>query len=106
MVYFQTKNTNLGKFWRALHRLENVNMFYGHLEYFADIGIIYGHLVHFSGFGTMHQEKSGNPGVHSQLKSAAKKSPSYIISKKVPTHPGAGSFNLGVNVHTYLGSKP
>jgi hypothetical protein len=32
MVYFQNKNTNLGKFWRALHRLENVDIFYGHLE--------------------------------------------------------------------------
>jgi hypothetical protein len=37
MVYFQTKNPNLGKFWRALHRLENVDIFYGHLEYFKDI---------------------------------------------------------------------
>jgi hypothetical protein len=37
MVYFQTKNTNLGKFWRALD-LENV--FYCHLEYFTDIGDI------------------------------------------------------------------
>jgi hypothetical protein len=30
MVYFQTKNPNLGKFWRALE-------LYGHLECFTDI---------------------------------------------------------------------
>jgi hypothetical protein len=27
MVYFQTKNPNLGQFWRALPRLENVEIF-------------------------------------------------------------------------------
>jgi hypothetical protein len=40
MVSFQTKNSNLGKFGRALHRLENVDIFYifySHLEYFTDI---------------------------------------------------------------------
>jgi hypothetical protein len=36
MVSFQTKNPNLGKFWRAPW-LENVDIFYGHLEYFTDI---------------------------------------------------------------------
>jgi hypothetical protein len=67
MVCFQTKNTNLGKFWRAI-RLENVYIFHGHLEYFMDIGDIlwlfgtfWVHLVHFSGFSIMYQEKSGNP---------------------------------------------
>jgi hypothetical protein len=34
MVYFQTKNTNLGK--EGL-KLEIVDRFYGHLEYFIDI---------------------------------------------------------------------
>jgi hypothetical protein len=37
MVYFQTKNSNLGKFWRALHRLKNADIFYGHLEYLMEI---------------------------------------------------------------------
>jgi hypothetical protein len=37
MVHFQTKNPNLGKFWRALPRLENVDIFYGHWEYLTDI---------------------------------------------------------------------
>jgi hypothetical protein len=37
MVYFQSKNPNLGKFWRALCKLENVDPFNGHLEYCTDI---------------------------------------------------------------------
>jgi hypothetical protein len=37
MVSFQTKNSNLDKLRRALHRWENVDIFYGHLEYFSDI---------------------------------------------------------------------
>jgi hypothetical protein len=36
MVYFQSKNPNLGKFLRGL-RLENFDIFYGHLKYFTDI---------------------------------------------------------------------
>jgi hypothetical protein len=36
VVYFQTKNPNLGKFWRAL-KWENVGIFYGHLEHFTTI---------------------------------------------------------------------
>jgi hypothetical protein len=37
MAYFQTKNPNLGKFWRG-HTMENVGIFYGRLVYFAAIG--------------------------------------------------------------------
>jgi hypothetical protein len=37
MVYFQTQNPNLGKCWRGLGRLENVDIFNGYLEYFTDI---------------------------------------------------------------------
>jgi hypothetical protein len=43
MVYFQTKNTNSGKLWRASHWKLYI-------------------LVHFPGFGIVNQEKSGNPG--------------------------------------------
>jgi hypothetical protein len=42
MVCFQTKKSYLGKFWRALPRWENVDIFHGHLEYF-----MYGHLGYF-----------------------------------------------------------
>jgi hypothetical protein len=34
MVYFQTKNRNLGKLWRALQWKMLVSIFYGHLVYF------------------------------------------------------------------------
>jgi hypothetical protein len=52
MVSFQTKNSNLGKFWRALD---------GKCLYILrPFGIFCVHLVHFSGFGKMCQEKSGN----------------------------------------------
>jgi hypothetical protein len=39
MVYFQTKNPDLGIFLVCL-RLENVVIFYVHLEYFTDIWYI------------------------------------------------------------------
>jgi hypothetical protein len=67
MVCFQTKNPNVGEFWRALdwkmfiYFMATWNILWG-------FGLFYGHLVHFvfiwnifSGFGTMYQEKSGNP---------------------------------------------
>jgi hypothetical protein len=44
MVYFQTKNTNLGKFGRALE-WKKVGLFLGHLEYILDIWYIYGNWV-------------------------------------------------------------
>jgi hypothetical protein len=68
MVSFQTKNPNLGKFWRTLDwkmliYLGPFGIFYRHF------GIFYDHLVHFvfiwyifSGLGNIYQEKSGNPG--------------------------------------------
>jgi hypothetical protein len=52
MVYFQTQNSNLGKFWRSLQRkmlvyftaiwyiLRTFGIFYGHLVYFTDIWYI------------------------------------------------------------------
>jgi hypothetical protein len=68
MVCFQTKNTNLGKFRRAL----DWKMFIYCMSIWnilRTLGILYGDSVHvvfiwyiFSGFGIMYQEKSGNPG--------------------------------------------
>jgi hypothetical protein len=67
MVYFQTKNPNLGKFWSTLdlkmliyfmcisNILWTFVIFYDHLAHFVFIWYI------FSGFGIMYQEKSGNP---------------------------------------------
>jgi hypothetical protein len=39
MVYFQTKNHNLGKFWRAME-MENIGIFCGRLEYITAIWYI------------------------------------------------------------------
>jgi hypothetical protein len=44
MVYFQTKNPNLGKFWEDL-AIKDVGLFYGHLVYFSRFGIFYGYLL-------------------------------------------------------------
>jgi hypothetical protein len=66
MVCFQTKNPNLGKFWRALvwkmfmylkaiwKILRIFGIFCDNLANFVFIWYI------FSGFGIMYQEKSGN----------------------------------------------
>jgi hypothetical protein len=69
MVYFQTKNPNLGRFWRALYWKMTI-YFMAIWNISWTFGIFYDHLVHFvfiwyilSGFGIMHQEKSGNPSV-------------------------------------------
>jgi hypothetical protein len=68
MVYFKTKNPNLGKFWEDLEweRLVNSMSFWNILW---PLGIFYGHLVIyivaicyvFHRFGTLCQETSGNP---------------------------------------------
>jgi hypothetical protein len=65
MVYFQTKNPNLGKFWRALEwkMLVYFMVIWNILRPFR---IYYGHLVIWyisPRFGIFFcQEKSGNPG--------------------------------------------
>jgi hypothetical protein len=66
MEYFQTKNTDLGTFWRVLLR-----------KIMCPFGILYGYLVHclaiwyilwllgaFSPVLVLCEEKSGNPGLH------------------------------------------
>jgi hypothetical protein len=69
-VFFQTKNPNLGNFWRALDWKTLISFMatWNILSYF---GTFYDHLVHFvliwyifSGFGISYQQKSGNPGTH------------------------------------------
>jgi hypothetical protein len=61
MVYFQTKNSNLDKFWRELQRKTSiyalfVYLFYDHLVYFIDVGYIFGYLVYISRFGMLYHE--------------------------------------------------
>jgi hypothetical protein len=68
MVYFQSKNANLGKFWECLAKQE-VGKFYGHFVSLLQFCIFYGRLVYcfvilvcFSRFGMLYQEKYGIPG--------------------------------------------
>jgi hypothetical protein len=65
MVYFQTKNPNLGKFWRILQ--------WTMLVYCVAIWAILRPLDIFlaiwyisSRFGMLYQEKSGNPASHAK----------------------------------------
>jgi hypothetical protein len=63
MVYFQTENHNLGKFWRVFVDIQSIflpfGIFYGHLIY-----VFCGHLVYFPRCGLFYQEKSGSPVAH------------------------------------------
>jgi hypothetical protein len=73
MVCFQTKNTNLGKFCRALHwKMFIYFMATWNILWRSDI--FYDHLIHFlfiwynfSSFGIKYQEKSGNHGRQGSL---------------------------------------
>jgi hypothetical protein len=64
MVYFDTKNSNLGKFWRALESKMWV-YFIPIWNILLQLGKFYGNLVHFSCFGLLYQEKAGNLGQQS-----------------------------------------
>jgi hypothetical protein len=73
MVYFQTKNRNLGKFWCVLQWkllvyfmnicpiLRPINIFYGPLVYFVVIWYI------FPRVGILYLQKSGNPDAESNF---------------------------------------
>jgi hypothetical protein len=52
MAYFQTKNPDLGKFWRVLQE----KMLVYHMAILQFFWCIVSH------FGMLYQEKSGNPG--------------------------------------------
>jgi hypothetical protein len=72
MVCFQTKNPNLGKFWRVLQW--KIGIFCGHLVHFTvfcyilgTFGIVRGNLVYISRFGILYQEKSSRPDRDSLL---------------------------------------
>jgi hypothetical protein len=67
MVYFQTQNPNVDKFWRALDWKTLISLM-AIRNILQTFGIFYDLLVHFvfiwyilSGFGNMYQEKSGSP---------------------------------------------
>jgi hypothetical protein len=72
MVYFQTKNPNLGKFWRAFDwkKLMYFMAIWNSLQTFGDFYDHFCvHLVHFSGVGIMYREKSGKESSLSLLAS-------------------------------------
>jgi hypothetical protein len=81
MVHFQTKNPDLGKFWRAsqLNKvvyfkdiwsiLRPIGIFCGHLVYLWTFGIFMDICYIFIHFGKSHQEKSGNPARQQQRRS-------------------------------------
>jgi hypothetical protein len=80
MVYFQTKNPNLGKFSRGLHWKRLLGILHGRLVYFTDIGYNLWPLVYlmviwyiFSRFGKYYREKSGNPDPVSGLRGNSEK---------------------------------
>jgi hypothetical protein len=58
MVYFETKNPNFGKFWRASKWKILVYVFYGHFKIHREFHIV------SPRFGILYQEKYGNPGYH------------------------------------------
>jgi hypothetical protein len=83
MVYFQTKNPNLGKLWSALdwkmliHFMAfwNILVRFGKCLENAIYIVNFGFIWHiFPVFGIMYKEKSGNPGCCSTL------SPRYTLS--------------------------
>jgi hypothetical protein len=70
MVCFQTKNPNLGKFWRALE-WKMLEYFMALFNILRSFGIFYGDLHSnvviwciFPRFGKLCQEKSGTPDCH------------------------------------------
>jgi hypothetical protein len=67
MVYFQTKNPDLGKFWKVL-QWKTLVFFSIILSILRPNVVFYGHLLHlvviwyiFSRFGMLYREKSGSP---------------------------------------------
>jgi hypothetical protein len=75
MVYFKTKNLNLGKFWRAIEwqMLEYFTAIwytcamYGHLIYVHNVwpfGVVCGPLVYFSRFGMFGPRKIWQPSMN------------------------------------------
>jgi hypothetical protein len=73
MAYFQTKNPNLGKFWRVF-QWRMLVLFYGYLVFLSQFGILCDCLVcfkiiwhSFSRFGILYQETSGNPDLKQVL---------------------------------------
>jgi hypothetical protein len=73
MAKFQTKNPNLGRFWRVLQwkMLVYLMAIWSISANFVwHFGKFCGHLVYFPRFGILYHGKSGNPGNHSSANEA------------------------------------
>jgi hypothetical protein len=94
-VHFQTKNRNLGIFWKALpwkmfvfswpFCLFYCKMVIGNLVHFVVIWYI------FPRFGMLHRERSGNPAWFIEMKCAN-------LTRRVPSSQGANPITLHLQV--------
>jgi hypothetical protein len=64
MVYFKTKNPNLGIFWGALEWTMLIYIFTAIWYDLLPLGIVCGNLVFFPFLVCLDQQKCGNPGQH------------------------------------------
>jgi hypothetical protein len=86
MVYFQTQNKNLGKFWKVL-QWKMFGIFGAILSILRTNSIFYG-ILHFvvmwyifTRFGMLYREKSGNPDqnhLKPAIKSASRQSDRFF----------------------------
>jgi hypothetical protein len=89
MAYFQTKNPDLGKFWRVLQW--KMLVFYMAIwVYFIAIWYFCGHYVYlwlfgvFFRYGMVYQAKSGNPAADAKLTKNEKMSPGRKEAEFLP----------------------
>jgi hypothetical protein len=71
MAYFQTKNTNLGKFCigKCWYTLVSFGLFYGHLYTYWPFGITFSYIlgIFFSCFGMLRQRKIWQPWLMARM---------------------------------------
>jgi hypothetical protein len=86
MVYFQTKNPNLGKFWKVLQWKMYIGIFYGRSVYFTakwyilwPFGTFCGHLVYFFPVLVCCTEKIWQPCLEQLLRENANLSESCCM---------------------------
>jgi hypothetical protein len=105
MVCFQTKNPNLGKFWRALE-WKMLVYFMLIRNIFRSFGICYGHLVMLCQFGIFSlvlvycMKKSGNPGCHTSI------SEKEIGQKGTKTIPAIGKKSSSLRGRVFCDCPP
>jgi hypothetical protein len=101
MVCFQTKNPNLGTFWRALKwKMQVYFRVIWNIWPFGNVGAIW---YIFPRFGILCQEKSGNPGLDSTW---LKLPPNHFLCPKQNLwFPARWNFLFAVWLMTLLGKS-